>query len=331
MRILRYALVALGLLFIGGIGAAFGGYVWLIRAFDTAGSSTAVSEPVIIAPGSGVSQIAAQLVEAGVIDSSLVFQLGARSSSHGGDLKAGEYVFPAGASPRDVMDQIVSGRVFIHALTFPEGLTSKIILEKIQESPILDGELTLIPPEGSLLPNTYHVHRGESRDGVVARMGRGQQEAIGRLWPKRSDNLPFSTPQEAIVLASIVERETGIAGERPHIAGVFINRLRLGMPLQSDPTVIYGLSDGAGRIDRPLTRVDLQTPHQWNTYVHSGLPPSPISNPGIESLMAVLNPMETRDLYFVADGTGGHVFAETLEIHNANVRKWRQIQRDSPQ
>lgn len=330
MRVLRYVLMTLGLLFIAGIGAAFGGYVWLTRAFDATGPSVA-SETVIIAPGSGVSRIADQLVEAGVIDSALVFQLGVRSSGRGGDLKAGEYAFAPAATPRDIMDQIISGRVVVHALTFPEGLTSRVILEKIQDSPVLDGDLTLTPPEGTLLPNTYHVNRGESRDGVVTRMIRGQAEAMGRLWPKRADNLPFSTPEEAIVLASIVERETGIAGERPHIAGVFVNRLRVGMPLQSDPTVIYGLSDGLGRIDRPLTRADLQTVHPWNTYVHPGLPPSPIANPGLDSLMAVLNPMETKDLYFVADGTGGHVFAETLDAHNANVRKWRQIQRDTPQ
>ncbi|MBE1236883.1 endolytic transglycosylase MltG [Phaeovibrio sulfidiphilus] len=329
MRYLRYALFALGLLVFVTVGGAFGGYVWLVRALDAPGPA---AEPVtlVVPPGAGLARIADQLAGSHVVSGSLTFRLGARLEGKAGSLKAGEYQFPAGASMRDVLDQLVSGRVVIHSLTFPEGLTTRAILDLLRESDVLTGDITLTPPEGALLPETFHVTRGETRDSVLRRMGQARTEALDTLWKDRAPDLPFSTPEQALVLASIVEKETGMKGERPRVAAVFINRLRKGMPLQSDPTTIYGLSDGLGRLSRDLTRQDLQADHPWNTYVHAGLPPGPICNPGIASIRAVLHPENTRELYFVADGTGGHAFAETLEEHNRNVRAWRRLRAEQP-
>ena len=182
-----------------------------------------------------------------------------------------------------------------------------------------------MPPEGSLLPETYHFERNEDRNALIARMTAAMDATLAELWAGRADDLPLDTPEEALVLASIVEKETGIASERPHIAGVFVNRLDRGMPLQSDPTVIYALTLGEGPLDRLLTRADLKTDSPYNTYVVPGLPPGPIANPGRDAIAAVLQPLETKDLYFVADGTGGHAFAETLAQHNRNVAAWRAI------
>ena len=191
-------------------------------------------------------------------------------------------------------------------------------------TPALAGEMAPVPAEGSLLPETYHYGRGDRRAALIARMAAAMDETLAELWQGRAEGLPFDSPPAAMVLASIVEKETGLAAERRHVAGVFVNRLRRGMRLQSDPTVIYGLTGGAGPLGRPLTRADLETDHPYNTYRIDGLPPHPIANPGREAIAAVLDPLPTGDLYFVADGSGGHVFAPTLDEHNRNVANWRR-------
>ncbi|HSR71798.1 MAG TPA: endolytic transglycosylase MltG, partial [Kiloniellales bacterium] len=209
--------------------------------------------------------------------------------------------------------------------------TSQEAVTLIEQAEYLDGEIETVPPEGSLLPETYHYSRGDRREAVLERMRAALTDALAELWPRRVEGLPLSSPREAVILASIVEKETGLAEERPMIASVFYNRLRGGMRLQSDPTVVYGLAGGSGALGRPLTRADLQTPTPFNTYLIDGLPPEPISNPGRAAIEAVLQPAETEYLYFVADGNGGHRFAETLAEHNRNVAEWRRAREGDAQ
>lgn len=314
-----FSLVALLLIAVAAVA------VW----FDSATTGPGpLAEPatVVIAPGSGLATIAATLQDGGVIDSETVFMLRARWRGDAPRLRAGEYAFGPGASIDGVLDDMVAGRTVIHRFTVAEGRTSAQIADLLEANDVLAGTLDRIPPEGSLLPETYHFDRGTDRNVLVARMTAAMDTTLAELWAGRDEGLPFASPEEALVLASIVEKETGVAGERAHIAGVFVNRLRLGMPLQSDPTVIYALTEGSGPLDRPLTRADLRVDHPYNTYVVGGLPPGPIANPGRDAIAAVLQPLETKDLYFVADGTGGHAFAETLADHNRNVARWRALQ-----
>ncbi|CCG07990.1 endolytic transglycosylase MltG [Pararhodospirillum photometricum] len=325
LRWLRTLVLVVGVLAVLIGGGAYLAREGILAAFDAPGP-LAQPRTVMIPAGGGVAGIAATLGEAGVVGEPLLFEAGVRLAGRARDLKAGEYEFPAGATGRAIMDALVSGRVKVYRLTVPEGLTVRAVLALLAETPELSGPLPLPPPEGSLLPETYHFHRGDSREKLLARMRESQQALLSSLWTTRADDLPLATPAEAVVLASVVERETGEPDERARVAGVFVNRLRKGMPLQSDPTVIYGVSEGLGVLDRALTRADLAVAHPWNTYVIPGLPPSPICNPGRAALQATLNPARTQDLYFVADGTGGHRFAETLDAHNQNVRAWRRIQ-----
>ncbi len=215
------------------------------------------------------------------------------------------------------------------AKTLAEGLTSHEIVALVEQAEALEGAVEAVPSEGSLLPETYHYARGDRRGDLVVRMSRARDELLRVLWPGRAPNLPVATPEHAVVLASIVEKETGVAGERPLVASVFVNRLQKGMRLQSDPTVVYGLTGGTGPLGRALTRKDLQAPSPNNTYLNRGLPPGPIANPGRAALEAVLNPAQTAFLYFVADGSGGHAFAKTLAEHNRNVAKWRKFQKQN--
>ncbi|ABC21224.1 endolytic transglycosylase MltG [Rhodospirillum rubrum] len=305
----------------------FGGYLYVTDRFVAAGP-LAAERVVVVAPGSGVDGIAATLAREGVINDPLIFKIGVRLAETARQLKAGEYRFTPGMSAEQVMGLLVSGQVVVHRFTVAEGLTTRVVRDIVLAQEDLVGEISLEPGEGALLPETYNYLRGDSRDAVVKRMGAAMGEAIDSLWEHRAPGLPVTTKAQAVVLASIVEKETAVPAERARVAGVFINRLRIGMPLQSDPTVIYGLSAGTGTLGRALTRKDLETPHAWNTYVIPGLPPSPICNPGRESLAAVLNPADGGDLYFVADGSGGHVFAASLDAHNRNVARWRKIQRD---
>lgn len=282
---------------------------------------------VVIPKGTGVGGIAALLEEAGIVADATLFRTGVLVEGASRSLQAGEYAFPAHASAAEVLARLRSGDRVVRRVTIPEGLTVQQVVALLQAEEALSGEIAAPPPEGRLLPETYAFERGDSRQGILDRMRRGMDRALTELWAERAEGLPLRTPEEALVLASIVERETGVPEERPLVAGVFVNRLRKGMRLQSDPTVIYGASGGSGQLGRALTRRDLDTPSDWNTYLNAGLPPTPIANPSRAALRAVLQPASTDYLYFVADGTGGHEFAATLAEHNRNVRAWRALQR----
>lgn len=276
--------------------------------------------------GQGLSQIAEQLQREGLISSKWLFIAGVWLSGQQSNVKFGEYLIPAHASMAEIMDTMVSGRGILYAITIPEGLTSEQIVARLLSEDILVGDVSAIPPEGALLPETYKFTRGDTRDGLIERMRRERDRVVADAWARRASDLPLESPEELVVLASIVEKETALADERTRVAAVFINRLRLNMRLQSDPTVIYGLFEGAGKPPGfMLRRADLEHQSAYNTYVINGLPPAPIANPGRASLDAVANPSRTRDLFFVADGSGGHAFAETYEQHLKNVARWREI------
>ncbi|MCA0424699.1 MAG: endolytic transglycosylase MltG [Proteobacteria bacterium] len=285
---------------------------------------------VVIERGAGAEEIAELLERDGIIRQPTLFQAMAMSQIYG-KLKAGEFLFKREASLADVIDTIANGRAIEHNITIPEGLTSEQIVARVRDSDLLVGSIADIPPEGSLLPDTYKIQRGTSRDALVARMQRDQKRVLNEVWNKRAKDHPVKNANDLVILASVIEKETGRADERSRVAGVFVNRLNKNMKLQSDPTIVYGLVGGKGTLGRGITRADINSNTPYNTYVITGLPPTPIANPGRASLEAAANPSRTRDLFFVADGTGGHAFAETLEQHNRNVARWRQIeeQRDS--
>ncbi len=280
---------------------------------------------VVLPKGGGVRQIAAALSDAGVIRSKTVFFLAAKLTRQAGRLKAGEYEFAAGESVAQVLGDLAEGKVVRRFVVAPEGWTSAMVADAVRAQPLLTGDVEA-PPEGSILPDGYQYQRGEQRGAVLARMMAARDKALAELWAARAPDLPLKTPEEAVTLASIVEKETGIAAERPRIAGLFENRLRLGMRLESDPTVIYGISKGQP-LGRGLTMKELVTETPYNTYRMVGLPPTPIANPGRAALEAVLNPAKTDELYFVADGSGGHVFAKTLAEHHVNADKWHALER----
>ncbi|MBP6012287.1 MAG: endolytic transglycosylase MltG [Alphaproteobacteria bacterium] len=285
-------------------------------------AQTIVSLPM----GTGLNQLANILEQRGVIRSALIFRAGVMYNRKAAAMKAGEYAIPSGASPSQIMDILIEGKAIVYKLTLAEGLTSAMIVALVQGEPALTGDLTEIPAEGSLLPETYIFNRGMTRVDLVKRMQSDHIEVLDQLWAKRAPNLPIATKEEAVILASIVEKETGVAEERPRVAAVFVNRLRKGIKLQSDPTIIYGLTKGVP-LGRGIRQSELDKPTPYNTYAIVGLPPTPIANPGKASLAAVLNPAQTEDLFFVADGTGGHVFAATLQEHERNVKNWREIER----
>jgi UPF0755 protein len=285
---------------------------------------------ILFEPGASATTMAEELKKAGAIRYPKLFLAAVKATGHANALKAGEYAIPAGASVLDIIDLLVEGKSILHYLTAPEGRTTQQVLKLVAEHEALTGDLTLTPAEGELLPETYAFTRGQTRDDLVRVMMKAQDDVIAELWDKRATELPISNPEEAIILASIVEKETGVADERPRVAAVFVNRLKLRMRLQSDPTVIYGLTGGEP-LGRGLRASELDRETPYNTYKIFGLPPTPIANPGRASIEAVLNPIDTDDLYFVADGAGGHIFAPTLEEHNRNVARWRQIERERGQ
>ena len=287
----------------------------------------AVDATVIIVPGSRVTTIARQLEDAGVVEDYRLFTLGVRLFSDGRPMRAGEYRFGAGMSQEQVMRMILSGATVARRITVPEGFTTAQALRLVSAAEGLIGDLPPdLPGEGRLLPETYFYTWGETRFTMVNRMADAMQQGLDKLWAERTPGLPYDTPDKALVLASIVEKETAQPTERAHIAGVFVNRIRKGMMLQSDPTVIYALTNGDGPLGRPLTSVDLQVKSPFNTYMFKGLPPSPICDPGLASIEAVLHPQATKDMYFVADGSGGHAFAQTLAEHYKNVAAWHRFE-----
>ena len=294
-----------------------------------------VEDKVVNIPArSKTREIAETLQREGVIDiNSWAFMGAAFALKASSELKPGEYSFQKNASLRDVIAIIVEGKVVQHAVTIPEGLTSEQILARLADNDIFSGSVREIPREGTLLPETYKFPRGTTREQVIQRMQQTQKRILAEIWERRNPEIPVKSPEQLVTLASIIEKETGKADERSRVAAVFVNRLRQKMKLQSDPTIIYGLVGGKGTLGRPIKRSEIQQPSPYNTYVVDGLPPGPIANPGRASLEAAANPARTRDLFFVADGTGGHTFTETYDQHQKNVAKLRtmekQIQNDT--
>ncbi len=275
----------------------------------------------------GVSDLADTLQHEGVIDQQMPFIVRVwLNKMRGTDVKAGEYQFAKHASIQDVINTLTEGKVVQHAITIPEGLTSEQIVQRLLDMDFLAGNIKSIPREGSLLPETYRFPRSTPREQVLQRMQRDQREVVQKAWERRAPDLPLKSPEELVTLASIIEKETGRPEERSRVAAVFVNRLKQRMRLQSDPTIIYGLVGGKGSLGRPISRSDITQPTPYNTYTIDGLPPGPIANPGRASIEAAANPARTKDLYFVADGTGGHAFSETLDQHQKNVAHLRAIE-----
>ena len=284
---------------------------------------------VILRHGASVTEISAQLEQAGVIGSAPIFAALTEGSGAARRLKAGEYSFPSRASIADILDKVKSGKIVHHFVTLPEGITSEEAVDVLMHNPVLTGSVPT-PPEGSILPETYGIERGEDRSAVLQRMMAARDKLLTKLWAGRRADLPYKGPEDAVTLASVVEKETALADERPRIAGLFINRLTKGIRLESDPTIIYGLTRGRP-LGHGIRESEMNTPTPYNTYKVDGLPPGPIANPGKDALAAALNPADTQELYFVADGTGGHVFANTFEEHLRNVARWRQIEAQARQ
>lgn len=309
-----------------GILAVGGGFFY-VKAEATQAGPHDFETPVVIKPGNGVAAISNTLVREGVVSNATIFRLWARARDQHRRLRAGEFAIPPKASIEDVLNVLVSGKTVVRKITLPEGITVTEAMILIQDAKGLTGPLTPIPDEGWLMPETYHYSWGDERVDMVLNMSASMEDAVKAIWAKRPKDFILKSPLELLTLASIVEKETGIAFERPMVAAVFLNRLKKGMRLQSDPTVVYAVTAGSGPLGRAITRGDLNIDSPYNTYRIKGLPPGPIALSGKASLQAVIDPAETKALYFVADGSGGHVFANTLKQHNRNVAKWRKFKR----
>lgn len=307
--------------------------VWFTHEMDKPGP-LGVSRTFGVPRGEGPIEIAARLEREGIISSRWAFvgshyarlALNRNKPQH---LKAGEYEFKKGATLRGVLATLTEGKSVLSKITIPEGLTSAQIVERLNTTEELEGDITEIPQEGTLLPDTYRFSAGMKRQELIDRMRNEQKQFLGALWEKRNPEVPVATPEQALILASIVEKETGRADERDRVAAVFVNRLKKNMRLQSDPTIIYGVVGGKGTLGRPITRADIDGKTPYNTYQINGLPPTPICNPGRSAIEATLNPAQTTDLYFVANGTGGHTFSATLKEHNSAVADWRKIEKEA--
>lgn len=312
-------------LLIAALVIVFGLVIWAKSLYREPGPLT---EPLRfeVASGETFSSVSDRLEEAGAIDSAAMFRIAARYTKLDGGLKFGEYEFPAAASMEAILNQLSRGGNVIRQIVVPEGWTSWQVVEMLRARPELSGEINEIPAEGTLAPAGYDFQKGDNRQRILERMQARQEQILADAWAGRAPGLPLRTPRELLILASIVEKETGLPEERAQVAGVFVNRLERGMRLQTDPTVIYGITNGEGTLGRGLLRSELVAPTEYNTYVIPGLPPTPIANPGRDAIIATANPERTDYIYFVADGSGGHVFAETLAEHNANVAQWRRIE-----
>ncbi|MCV0371532.1 endolytic transglycosylase MltG [Filomicrobium sp.] len=328
VRVISGVLTTLLVVMVVLVGAMF----LLNHQFESPGPLE-VSRTIVIPRGEGRIEIATRLEREGIIANRWTFIINhlVRNVLNGErlDLKAGEFEIEKAASMRAVLSELSEGRAIEYKLTIPEGLTSQQIVERIRADTNLTGEITAIPAEGSLLPDTYAYSRGMDRQALVDRMRAEQRRVLMEAWETRQADLPISSPEEAVILASIIEKETGEPDERDRVAAVFVNRLRKRMRLQSDPTIIYGIVGGQGSLGRPIYRSDIKEKTAYNTYHISGLPPTPICNPGRDAIKAALNPSNSKDLYFVADGTGGHTFSETLQEHNEAVADWRKIEREA--
>jgi UPF0755 protein len=320
-----FILAVLALIFMG-FTATMGGFFYLQHFLSTP-NTTESETTIIIARGMGSASIADMLHNERLVSNSFLFKAALKLKKPAPKLIAGEYLVPPHQTPEQLMALFASGKVVRHSLTIPEGLTSKEILALVNNTKLLTGSTPNTIDEGSLLPETYLYERGQSRTSLIKHMQKAMTQTLDILWSERTDSLPITTKEEALILASIVEKETGIASERPHIASVFINRLRINMPLQSDPTTIYGIYAETGIKKKSLTKADLARRDSYNTYTIPALPPTPIANPGKEALYAVLHPDTTNDLYFVANGTGGHSFASSLSEHNKYVSYYRSLQK----
>ncbi len=303
-----------------GVGFAVGKH-----RFDAPGPLTE-DKVVNIPPRLGIRDIAELLTKEGVIEDQLIFIAGSLLAKTREELRFGEYQFSKQASLHDVLNTLVSNKVVQHQVTIAEGLTSEQIVQRLLDADMLAGNIREIPREGTLLPESYRFPRGTPRDQVIQRMQQAQKRVIQEVWDHRAPDLPLRSSDQLVTLASIVEKETGRADERTRVAAVFVNRLKQRMRLQSDPTIIYGLVGGKGTLGRPIMRSEIEQPTPYNTYVIEGLPPGPIANPGRAALEAVANPARTKELYFVADGTGGHAFSETLDQHQKGVARLRAME-----
>jgi len=316
------------LFFVVLLVTVIGGVLFLGNQMLTSPGPLERTKTVVIPRGAGPATMAKVLQEEGVIDHARLFRVALIIDPSPKPIKAGEYEVPAHISMQGLVDLLQSGKVVQRRLTVPEGTTTAEVVELVRKTEALSGEITLDLKEGDLLPETYFYSRDDTRDGLLMRMKEAMDKTLDEAWRKRAAGLPLANRREALVLASMIEKETAVPAERAKVAAVFINRLRRRMRLESDPTVIYGVTGGKGPFNRELTRADLQSTSPYNTYMVVGLPPGPICNPGRASIVAATNPVRERLYYFVADGQGGHAFAMTLVEHNRNVERWRQIQRE---
>lgn len=301
------------------------GFVWWASSEFTSPGPLEEPATLVFPAGDRFTQITETLAAQKVIAHPFLFEVLVFARGESSKFKAGEYTFPAHITAFDVATMIAGGKTVVHKLTIAEGLMTSEILELVKQAPALDGEVTLDPKEGELLPETYNYSRGDKRNDIITRMRHAMQKTLAEAWTGRADGLPLTTPEQALTLASIVEKETSLTDERPHVASVYINRLKKSMLLQADPTTAYAVTMGTHKLARPLSLADLQLDSPYNTYHSAGLPPGPIANPGRASILATLHPIASDDLYFVATGTGGHNFARTQAEHEANVKKYRAL------
>lgn len=316
------------LFFIALFATVMGGTLYVGHSILVARGPLEQTKNVVIPRGTGPTTMSKLLQEEGVIAHPRLFRVALMIDPSPKPIKAGEYEVPAHISMQDLVELLQSGKVVQRRLTVPEGMTTYEVVELVRKTEALAGEITLDVKEGDLLPETYFYSRDDTRDGLLLRMKEAMEKTLDSAWRKRAAGLPLANKRDALILASMIEKETAVPAERARIAAVFINRLRRRMKLESDPTTIYGLTDGKVAFTRELTRADLQSNTPYNTYMITGLPRGPICNPGRASIVAATNPVRDRALYFVADGTGGHAFSNTLPEHNRNVERWRQIQRE---